>query len=157
MATSNKNIDPTRGNSATGLTLDQYINRYATLQKILSFSQWKLQQYDNNGDGAITRKDFSDKGWREYSKLTTDDFNKAYAEYLDTVTKSNAYAKNEAAAIWKAANGISDEEKELTTMATEREELRERATGFDFGMQAGNLLLYAGIGIVVLLLLFKKK
>lgn len=145
-----------RGKDATGLTLDQYIRRYAVLQKVLSFNQWKLSQYDNNNDGTITKKDFSDKGWREYSKLSTDDFNKGYAEYLDTVEKANAYAKREAAAQWRSANGVETDETDLTTLAQEREGNRQKTELFNFGMSAGRIALIVGV-VIAAVLLFKKK
>lgn len=150
--------------TATDLTLDQYIKRYAKVVKTMSMDDYFLSLYDANKDGIIG----SIAELRAYNKLSGDDRMRMYNEYLDSVTKLNAYYKREAEKEWEAAHYFSGESAEYgnafgntsnytgaQTGAEARLNLENKDTLIKSGLKFGNLALYVGLAVVLILVLKK--
>ena len=150
--------------TATDLTLDQYIKRYAKTVKTLSMDDYFLSLYDANKDGKIG----SMAELRAYNKLSGDDKQRMYTEYLDSVAKLNAYYKREAEKEWEAAHYFSGENVEYSnafgntsnytgarTGAVERLDNENKDIAIKSALNFGNIVLYAGLAILLILLLKK--
>lgn len=150
--------------TATDLTLDQYIKRYAKTVKTMSMDDYFLSLYDANKDGKIG----SFAEIRAYNKLSADDRQRMYTEYLDSVTKLNAYYKREAEKEWEAAHYFQGDNAEYSnafgntsnytgarTGANERLDNENKDIAIKSALNFGNIALYAGLAIVIILLLRK--
>lgn len=148
--------------TATDLTLDQYLKRYAKTVKTLSMDDYFLSLYDYDKNGKI---DIGAEK-RAYNKLSGDDRQRMYTEYLDSVTKLNAYYKREAEKEWEAANYFTGENAEYSnafgntsnatgakTGAVERMENENKDILVKSGLKFGNLAIYAllAVGLIMLL------
>lgn len=148
--------------TATDLTLDQYLKRYAKTVKTLSMDDYFLSLYDYDKNGQIDNG--AEK--RAYNKLSGDDRQRMYTEYLDSVTKLNAYYKREAEKEWEAAHYFSGKNAEYSnafgntsnatgakTGAVERMENENKDILIKSGLKFGNLAIYAllAVGLIMLL------
>ena len=149
--------------TATDLTLDQYLKRYAKTVKTLSMDDYFLSLYDYDKNGKIDRNTAES---RAYNKLSGDDKQRIYTEYLDSVVKLNAYYKREAEKEWEAAHYFSGENAEYSnvfgntsnatgakTGAVERLENENKDILIKSGLKFGNLAIYAllAVGLIMLL------
>lgn len=149
--------------TATDLTLDQYLKRYAKTVNTLSMDDYFLSLYDYDKNGKIDRNTAES---RAYNKLSGDDKQRMYTEYLDSVVKLNAYYKREAEKEWEAAHYFSGENAEYgnafgntsnatgaKTGAVERLENENKDILIKSGLKFGNLAIYAllAVGLIMLL------
>lgn len=149
--------------AATDLTLDQYLKRYAKTVNTLSMDDYFLSLYDYDKNGKIDRNTAES---RAYNKLSGDDKQRMYTEYLDSVVKLNAYYKREAEKEWEAAHYFSGENAEYSnafgntsnatgakTGAVERLENENKDILIKSGLKFGNLAIYAllAVGLIMLL------
>lgn len=149
--------------TATDLTLDQYLKRYAKTVNTLSMDDYFLSLYDYDKNGKIDRNTAES---RAYNKLSGDDKQRMYTEYLDSVVKLNAYYKREAEKEWEAAHYFSGENAEYgnafgntsnatgaKTGAVERMENENKDILIKSGLKFGNLAIYAllAVGLIMLL------
>ena len=149
--------------TATDLPLDQYLKRYAKTVKTLSMDDYFLSLYDYDKNGKIDRNTAES---RAYNKLSGDDKQRMYTEYLDSVVKLNAYYKREAEKEWEAAHYFSGENAEYSnafgntsnatgakTGAVERLENENKDILIKSGLKFGNLAIYAllAVGLIMLL------
>lgn len=147
--------------TAIDLTLDQYLKRYAKTVKALSMDDYFLSLYDYDKNGKIDRGTAES---RTYNKLSGDDKQRMYTEYLDSVVKLNAYYKREAQKEWEAAHYFSSEDaeytnpfgdKSMTTVAVERMENENKYMLMKSGLNIGKLAILALLAVGFIMLMKK--
>lgn len=153
--------------NATNLTLDQYIKRYVKLITPQSYDNWLKSTKDTDQNGIITNAEN-----RNFNKRfkTQEAINKGYADYLDSVIKTNAYLKEEAVAEWESARyfesdgavfdnafGEGSTGEGYRTNAEAKQQQQQQQQIFDFKTNTVKYLLIGSAALVVIFFIMKMK